>query len=225
MKILLKFSSILLLIGFCSNCSKDNYSEKDISILTDEAYVSQYAGLNIAEVYTQYYTLNIVGIDNLSQADLSGNNSDRIFIDLNNNNQIFLKKGDSFQVLDANAIDGRAYFHLPIPSQHSYHVFARVVSAPAQNMNLPECTEDPISGALICGLETEIKVSQEGSTDYIDITNHLLSIEASLNDINGDGYLDEGDMKNCNIFDEQFEGLFWIYDDKGQKLIQLRFYY
>lgn len=201
-----------------------------------------------------HYNLNILGKDNCPGDDLQGGNRHTIFVLLNyydptpNNwtsmtsldkrNKIFLQEGEDFAVIDGNACDGNgATFQLPAnpftctsddptcpdPTFQEYEIFVRGLGKPGPDTHAdittcmqqdnPDTTEyDP---EYICSTET-VTVWRKGKKSSFDkVTKELTTI---LADVDGNG------LRRVGIFDDEFFGYFWDYDNYGLRLAQLRFY-
>jgi hypothetical protein len=159
---------------------------------------------------------------------------------------------DTFGVLDANATDSDgAEFTMPDDVYTSYRVFARALGKPGGKANMTLCanetieTSDDIDGDGNADIETWCSINQavlertKGKPITEDVTEELFTLtilvdvddvkdvaltaclaEAELIDI-ADTDLQIADVP---IFHACFEDYFWNYDNKGLKLLQLRFF-
>jgi hypothetical protein len=169
-----------------------------------------------------HYNLNIIGVPKDKDADMTGNSGHRIFVDLAGKTRIDLKKGETFQVLDANGTDGRAEFQLPNPDPDGdgetlYSVYVRALGKPGGNSTTTTCANDPVTGELVCSTENLILIRDKGKSTFTKADKYLLFIFA---DLDGDGTAEK-----YPLFDEALEGYYWDYDNRGLKLVQMRFYY
>lgn len=167
-----------------------------------------------------HYNLNIIGVPKGKTADMSGNNGRRIFMPLEGKSNINLREG-AFQVLDANGTDGSASFQLPNPDPENdgitiYSVYARALGKPGGSAKVNTCATDPVTGEVYCSLETLVAVRGTGGSKFTNVTKSLLYIYA---DVDGDGV-----AERYNLFNDALQDYFWMYDNSGLKLLQLRFY-
>lgn len=166
-----------------------------------------------------HYTLNIIGVENGKNANLSGGNGSRIFVPLAGTAKINLGEGD-FAVLDANGTDGTAAFQLPDPDSDgdgvtSYSVYARALGTPGGSSTTTTCAYDK-DGVLVCSSETMVLVRSSGRSSFTNVSRELLYVIA---DVDGDG-----DIDKVPLFDDRLADYFWEYDNTGLRLAQLRFY-
>ena len=167
-----------------------------------------------------HFQLNLIGVSNAKNANLSGGNGSRIFVPLTGSTRINLREGE-FAVLDANATDGTGAFQLPSPDPDgdgitSYSVFARALGTPGGSSKTTTCATDPETGELVCSNETLVLVRNTGSSKFTNVSKALLFV---LADVDGDGVVDR-----VPLFDDRLQDFFWQYDNNGLKLAQLRFY-
>lgn len=172
--------------------------------------------------------------------------------DISKVNKIFLQTGDNFAVLDANATahkgeDG-ALFQLPADVSQEWVVFARPLGTPGGKATLTTCAtvivdptpEDPESGdefeEVVCSEDSEIFIRDKGKSSFQNVSDTLLFLNL-LVDPEEDPELAEClelvDTPDSDdpavdvtlpLFDPCLETFFWNYDNKGLKLLQLRFY-
>jgi hypothetical protein len=147
---------------------------------------------------------------------------------------------DGFEVLDANATDDDgAMFALPAPG--SYKIYARALGKPGGTATMRTCgweTYDELvdgEGDVWCSIETLDLSRDRGKPKLWDATSALTQMTITVTEA-GDPYLFQclgGTLTdgtgvltetNVEIFDPCFEEYFWNYDNKGLKLLQLRFY-
>lgn len=168
-----------------------------------------------------HYNLNIIGVPKSKSADMTGSNGHRIFVNLFGKTKIMLKEGPEFKVLDANATDGKGVFQLPNPDPENdgvtlYSVYARALGKPGGSAKMTTCAFDPILEEEVCSLSSYIAVRNKGKSRFENVSKELLYMYV---DLDADGVLER-----YNLFDDRLEDYFWEYDNKGLKLLQLRFY-
>jgi len=168
-----------------------------------------------------HYNLNIIGVPKSKQADMTGSSGHRIFVNLYGKSKIMLREGADFQVLNANGTFGAAEFQLPNPDPDNdgitvYSVYARALGKPGGSSSMTTCAVDPLTLEEYCSTKSVISVRHKGGSKFTDVSSQLLYIYA---DINADGV-----VERLNLFDDRLADYFWSYDNKGLKLLQLRFY-
>jgi len=178
-----------------------------------------------------HFNLNLIGVKKTDQAPNDANGGARIFVNLMGNSKIYLTQGDTFNVIDADATDGRGEFMLPAPDNcyypdgtyygpGNYRVFIRAVGKPGGSGKLSTCgeTTDPLTGVTetICSLDNVTLSRSKGKSTFSDVTRPLTTVY----------YFSETAGKNVrvDIFDEAFENYLWSYDNNKLKVVQLRFY-
>jgi hypothetical protein len=166
-----------------------------------------------------HYQLNIIGVSNPKNANLSGGSGQRIFVPQTGIAKINLSEGD-FAVLDANGTDGVAAFQLPSPDPDgdgvtSYSVYARALGTPGGSSKTTTCAYDK-DGALVCSSDSMVLVRNTGGSKFTNVSRELLYVVA---DIDGDG-----DLDRVPLFSDSLQDYFWEYDNNGLRLAQLRFY-
>jgi hypothetical protein len=167
-----------------------------------------------------HYGLNIIGVSNPKNVNMSGGDGHRIFVALTGSTKIGLIEGD-FAVLDANGTDGTATFQLPSPDPDgdgvtAYSVYARALGTPGGSSITTTCAIDPTTGEKVCSNETMVLVRSSGGSKFTNVSRALLYVTA---DIDGDG-----DIDKVPLFDDRLQEYFWQYDNNGLRLAQLRFY-
>ena len=178
-----------------------------------------------------HYNLNIIGVKEPKSTDMDGAGGNVIFMLLGSKNtpvrgKIMLEQSASagvFAVLDKNGTDGEASFSLPAPG--GYSVWARALAKPGGESTMTTCATD-ITGEIaegdICSTQNEVFVRGTGRSSFRNVTPALTTITL-------DATLDAAAVEACgattvNLFDGCLEGYFWQYDNRGLKLLQLRFY-
>lgn len=195
-----------------------------------------------------HYDLNIIGVTNGKNPPLTGSDRHTIFVPLYTNGRngadmdpvpgtdIFLTQGP-FAVCDGNAFDAAydcsgtqiakqgAVFQLPcdtlttaasgttlVPcttgASAAYEVWARVVGTPGGSATSTTCATDS-TGTLVCSAQSEVFVRMKPNK-FTNVTDALTSLVTSTQTI--------------ALFQDQFQGFFWDYDNNGNKVLQLRFY-
>lgn len=188
--------------------------------LTLSIATSAFAGGNGAPSGS-HYNLNIIGVPKDKTADMTDNNGHRIFVSLFGKSKILLQEGSDFQVIDGNATDGSATFQLPNPDPDNdgvtvYSVYARALGKPGGSSVMTTCAVDPLSLEEYCSTQSLVSVRTKGGSKFTNVSSELLYVYA---DINGDGV-----VERMNLFDDRLVDYFWDYDNKGLKVLQLRFY-
>jgi len=167
-----------------------------------------------------HYNLNIIGVPKQKQAEMTGGSGHRIFVPLTGKTKINLTEGDTFQVIDGNATDGKGEFMLPNPDPDNdgvteYSVWARALGKPGGKSETATCAYD-VYGEEWCSVYTMILVREKGQSKFSNVTKQLLYIYVDLDA--------DGTLERYPLFDPALLEYFWSYDNKGLKLAQLRFY-
>lgn len=172
-----------------------------------------------------HYNLNVIGVPHDKTADMTNDNGHRIFVDLDGNTRIDLKKGETFEVLDGNGTDGKASFQLPHPDPDGdgetlYSVWVRALGTPGGSSTTTTCATytDPVTleEEEYCSSENLIIMREKGKSTFTKADKYLLFIYV---DLDGDGVAEK-----YPLFDEALEDYYWSYDNNGLKLLQMRFY-
>jgi hypothetical protein len=167
-----------------------------------------------------HFNLNIIGVSNPKDSDMTDSNRHSIFVPLSGNCRIGLTPGD-FGVLDGNCTDGSSSFRLPNPDADgdgttTYSVFARALGKPGGSSVTTTCATDPSDGSTVCSLTSMTLVRTKGKSSFTNVSKDLLYIYA---DIDEDGTLDR-----VSLFDSRLQDYYWDYENSGLRLAQLRFY-
>lgn len=167
-----------------------------------------------------HYNLNIIGVPKDKTASMTDNNGHRIFVPLYGKCSIKLALGE-FAVLDGNCTDGSASFQLPNPDPENdgitiYSVWARALGKPGGSSSMTTCAIDPITLEEVCSANSYVAIRNKGKSSFSNVSKELLYIYV---DLDGDGT-----AERYNIFNDALQDYFWSYDNKGLKLLQLRFY-
>ena len=200
----------------------------------------------------EHYTLNIIGVSKDKNANMDNAGGNVIFVDLTGKTKIMLEEGDDFGVLDKNGTDGTATFQLPDPGLDpylvgdtegkdtisDYSVFVRPLGKPGGYATITTCADLIDMGILSnklgktlaktdpsdCSVEqvgSPITLRSHGKSTFTNVTAELLTIVFAV-DTDGDTVAD--DYVRVPIFDKSLEGEYWDYDNKGLKVLQVRFY-
>lgn len=169
-----------------------------------------------------HYNLNIIGVPKNKSASMTGNQGHRIFVKLEGKTNIGLAEGPDFQVIDANGTDrDGAKFQLPNPDPENdgvtaYSVYARALGKPGGSASMTTCAIDPLTLEEVCSLQSIVMVRSKGGSKFENVSSELLYVYA---DLDGDG-----SVERLPLFDDRLQDYFWSYDNRGLKILQLRFY-
>lgn len=166
-----------------------------------------------------HYQVNIIGVSNTKNVNLSGGSGARIFVALNGTTKINLQEGP-FGVLDANGTDGTALFQLPNPDPDgdgvtAYSVYARALGTPGGMSTTTTCAYDK-DGTLVCSEESMVLIRGSGGSKFTNVSRDLLYVIA---DLDGDGVVEK-----TPLFSDALQDYYWNYDNNGLRNAQLRFY-
>jgi hypothetical protein len=169
-----------------------------------------------------HYNLNIIGVPHNKSVEMTGNQGHKIFVPISGKVKIGLSQGPDFVVLDANGTDADgAKFQMPNPDPENdgvtvYSVYARALGKPGGSATVNTCATDPLTLEEVCSLQSVVAVRTKGGSKFENVSGDLLYIYA---DINNDGTVDR-----ISLFDDRLQDYFWSYDNRGLKILQLRFY-
>lgn len=168
-----------------------------------------------------HYNLNIIGVANPKTASMTGSSGHVIFVALSGRTKINLYEGADFQVLDKNGTDGLAKFQLPNPDPDNsgittYSVYARALGKPGGSSSMVPCATEIINGEELCSTRSLVSVRSSGKQSFDNVSDQLLYVYV---DVDGDG-----DIDRVPLFDDSMRDYFWSYDNRGLKVLQLRFY-
>ena len=169
-----------------------------------------------------HYNLNLIGVPQDKEADMTGSSGHRIFVPLQGNTKIYLAEGSDFQVVDANGTDGNgAKFQLPNPDPDgdgttTFSVYARALGTPGGSSTTTTCATDPVTGDEYCSIYSSVLVRGTGPSQFKNVSQELLYVYA---DVDGDG-----EVERHPLFDSTLQDYLWDYDNQGLRLAQLRFY-
>jgi hypothetical protein len=190
-----------------------------------------FAGVGNQAPNGPHYNLNIIGVQKDKNADFTGGDGHRIFVDLTGPTKIMLSAGE-FAVLDANGTDGTAAFQLPNPDPTNsgtsqYSVYARALGKPGGKADMTtgayQWIDLDLDGVVDDG-ELFLRMSvislplsrTNGKQVFDNVTKYLLYVYV---DLDGDGT-----AERYNLFNDALQDYFWQYDNQGLKIVQLRFY-
>jgi hypothetical protein len=178
-----------------------------------------------------HYNLNIIGTTQCPGDDMVGTMQHVIFVELfggdNPNgqlasavtpkNKIYLIEGDTFQVLDGNACDGRAEFQLPAPGDSQ--IFIRPLGQPGGSETITTCATDAgpdlvfgtADDVIVCSSGNVILTRDKGQSKFVNVTDELTTV------VLADGTV-------VSLFDPALIDFFWNVQNDGLRLAQLRFY-
>lgn len=185
-----------------------------------------------------HFTLNLIGVSNDKKALMQSSDyaekqiGRRIFVDFMGKTRIMLSEG-AFAVVDANGTDADgASFRLPKPDADyndvsDYSVFVRALGKPGGTGTIVNCAtltyDIPLLGLTAgdeyCETPTAGGISLErtaGGSRFVNVTRELLYVQIDIDN--------DGDVDNVPLFDSRLENYLWEFDNKGLKLVQLRFY-
>jgi len=176
-----------------------------------------------------HYNLNLIGVkdDHPKNINMGCGKGHRIFVDLGttgvkSSTRINLAMGP-FEVIDCNGTDGTAAFQLPKVEctdtngtcETNYSVFARARGKPDGSAEMYTCYWDKQTATEWCAIEAfvlELKREQgKGKNAFQNVTKYLLFIYTS-------------DGRRVPLFADENDDYWWVYDNQGLKLAQLRFY-
>lgn len=176
-----------------------------------------------------HYNLNIIGVPKGKKAEMTENSGHRIFVSLNGRTKIKLAPGEGFLVTDANGTDGNgASFTLPDDVSTTYTVWARALGKPFGEVTITTCADlyvDDLFFEEICSDEPITLIrNKKGAPKFTDISENLLFIVVDQDVLADDGVTVLLAAGTYNLFDIALQDYFWDYNNKGLKLLQLRFY-
>jgi hypothetical protein len=174
---------------------------------------------------TALYKFNMIGVSNPKDAELTGDNGKRMFVNLNGHSTINLVEGDEFDILDANATDKNGgLFQLPDPDPDNdgttwYGVYVRTLGKPGGSANLTSCVTGTVDGSTgtFCSIDT-IKVERKsGKPAVFNVSKQLLT---TCVDLDGDQTCD----KRIFLFDDSLLDYAWSVDNNGLRNAQFYFF-
>jgi hypothetical protein len=206
-------------------------------------------GLNLSG---PHFNMNIIGVENpKTQLKLDGHT---IFVALNNQagvpSNIWLTQGPTFDICDGNAftqaydcsgnpINGKtgAVFQLPCDTNNiittgegcttgdsaNYTIWVRALGKPNGSATMTLCATSP-DGAFLCNSGNDV-VSSNILTAHVkktftNVTSQLTVLHNVCFTDGAEGFICE----DVNLFQEDFNGFVWEYQNTGLRLAQVRFY-
>jgi hypothetical protein len=199
------------------------------------------------------YQVNIIGVPNSKNPDMTNNNGRRIFVPLNGVTKIFmtgdtstadgLQCGNTFYVADANATDGSGKLVVPCENVNAesedtgicFDVWATPLGTPGGRAEVDVvCTFDEtvVETDLVEGSCEDVPlgsfdfdlVRNSGKPVQKDITNFMRA--SGCFDTDGSGTCDSGEKTFNNVWIFNLEALqeyFWEYDNDGLRVAMIRF--
>jgi hypothetical protein len=193
-----------------------------------------------------HYNLNIIGAK--TDKDVGDSNGHTLFVRLDGTTKIIMTQADDgeFKVVDRNGVDegermGEATFNI---APGYYNVYARALGKPSKHVDIDAFGwfYDELLGETLVWLGYVKIERKKGKPDTLNI-NELFYVDVSLctaTDMvlvdpdgipgSGDEYYEEQCVEwvvyeDYWVFDiEELLEYFWNYDNKGLKLLQVRFY-
>jgi hypothetical protein len=178
---------------------------------------------------TALYKFNMIGVSDPKQASLDGDQGKRMFVNLDGHSTINLQKGDTFDILDANATDrDGGLFQLPDPDPDNdgvttYGVYVRTLGTPGGSAKLTSCvTGDPDGGGpattgTFCSVDTVTISRSAGKPKVTNVSKELLT---TCVDLDGNGTCD----KRIFLFDDSLLNYAWSVDNNGLRNAQVWFF-
>ncbi len=197
------------------------------------------------------YQFNIIGVPKSKSPDMTNNNGARIFVDLSGpstinftgdtdfNSSNGLQCGNQFKIVDANATGGGAATVLvPCTNVNSsstttgicFDAFATTLGGPGTATVDVVCTFDGTvvasidQGSCLLGTADIPLERKSGMPVQTDVTKFFRA--SGCFDANASGTCDAGEktFKNVWIFNlEALQSYFWVYDNNGLRVTQIRF--
>ena len=171
-----------------------------------------------------HYNLNII-CTKVKNAEMKDTMGHTIFVVCDGPSKIWLTEGEDFEVTDRNGTDkDGAAFTLPLPDadedgEFDYQVVARALGKPGGSAEMTTCYVDPVTGEDMCYGEVITLKRNKGRPHWQNVTKALLTVVVcTVDPLTG-----ELKCTTINLFDKDLD-YFWLYDNDGLKLAQLRFY-
>jgi hypothetical protein len=148
-----------------------------------------------------------------------------MFVLLNGHSTINLQKGETFDILDANATDkDGGLFQLPDPDPlntgvTTYGVYVRTLGKPGGSANLTSCVTGTVDGTTgtFCSVDTITVKRDTGKPTVTNVSKELLTVCV---DTDGDGTCD----KRIFLFDDALLDFVWSVDNNGLRNAQFYFF-
>jgi hypothetical protein len=177
----------------------------------------------------QHFNLNIIGVEKGHTADNSSSNGRRIFVPLGSNGtaacNIFLHEG-AFDVTDYNCLDSdrNADFSLPDPATVAgtlgYSVWVRALGGNHKgSATMQTCFTETSSATTWCNAgDLIVPLSKVTPPKFINVSKQLLQVCADIDATEG------VNLQLVPIFSSLGTDEFWLYENTGLRLAQVRFY-
>jgi hypothetical protein len=176
------------------------------------------------QVNGKHYNLNIIGAKNVG--DIGDSMGHTMFVDLYGKTKIIMTQGDEFKVVDRCGVDEKpAETEFMIAPGH-YNVYARALGKPGGKVNITANGKfsDVDTGEKLILLGYVNINRTKGKPQSVNI-NELFYVDVTLS------ILDENDNIVTVVYEEywvfdidELLEYYWGYNNKGLKLLQVRFY-
>jgi hypothetical protein len=185
----------------------------------------------------QHYTLNIIGMEKGKNADMNATGS-AMFVKLDRTGALVTTKimltestDGSFAITDKDGTDGVAGYTLPAPG--GYAVYARALGTPGGSATITTCAEGYVDSTdaqiadEVCSTQNKV-FTRDGRPKFENVTQELTTIVIDA-DLEPGAYLactgdETGADVRVNLFDDCLYNYFWKYDNRGLRILQIRFY-
>jgi hypothetical protein len=184
-----------------------------------------------------HYTLNIIGMEKGKNADMNATGS-AMFVKLDRSGDLVTTKimltestDGSFAITDKDGTDGVSGYTLPAPG--AYAVYARAVGTPGGSATVTTCAEGYVDSTdaqiadEVCSTENKV-FTHDGRPKFENVTQELTTIVID-DALEPGAYLactgnETGPDVRVNLFDDCLYNYFWKYDNRGLRILQIRFY-
>jgi hypothetical protein len=170
-----------------------------------------------------HFNLNLIGKNKLMPQEVGTDSGHVIFVSLGSVNdavttKISLTQG-AFAVTDKNGTDGQAGFRLP---SGGYSIWARALGKPTGEAGMSTCANDTTAvGQVYCSTEHELFVRSKGKSQFRNVTSALTTI--ALDPVADSTIVTQCGSVVVGLFAPCLEDYFWKLDNRGLRLLQLRF--
>ena len=182
------------------------------------------------QVNGEHYNLNIIGKD--KHADVGDSSGHTMFVKLDGKTRIYMTQNESgvFDVVDRNGLDGRAEFNI---APGYYNIYARALGKPGGKVKIDAYGNftDAVEGTQLILLGYVNIAREKGKPQSVNI-NHLFYVDVTLCTA-AEIDPDTGELvctewttyEDFWVFDiDELIEYYWEYNNKGLKLLQVRFY-
>jgi hypothetical protein len=185
-----------------------------------------FAGVgNTIPVRGKHYNLNIIGAKNVGQ--VGDSNGHTMFVKLNGKTKIIMTQDPDgeFKVTDRYGLDGQAEFNI---APGYYNIYAAALGKPNKNVDITAWGEfeDMETGTKLLNLGYVNLARNKGKPMSVNI-NQLFYVDVTLcTAVDEFGVCTEWvTYEDYWVFDiDELLEYYWDYDNKGLKLLQVRFY-